>query len=112
MTTASYKVYPAETTDWNPLAQQVIQANADVVILGTQEPDAVAFVKAFQQQHYNPKALIATGGPDQGKDFSDKVGAANTAGHHGPRRLVVERQDRRQRRLRERVHRQVRRGPG
>ena len=80
VTTASYKVYPAETADWNPLAQQVIQANADVVILGTQEPDAVAFIKAFQQQHYNPKALIATGGPDQGKDFSDKVGAANTTG--------------------------------
>jgi len=80
VTTASYKVYPAETADWNPLAQQVIQANADVVILGTQEPDSVAFIKAFQQQHYNPKALIATGGPDQGKDFSDKVGAANTAG--------------------------------
>jgi branched-chain amino acid transport system substrate-binding protein len=80
VTTSSYKVYPAETADWNPLAQQVIQANADVVILGTQEPDAVAFIKAFQQQHYNPKALIATGGPDQGKDFSDKVGAANTTG--------------------------------
>jgi branched-chain amino acid transport system substrate-binding protein len=80
VTTSSYKVYPAETTDWNPLAQQVISANADVVILGTQEPDGVAFIKAFQQQHYNPKAMIETSGPDQGKDFSDKVGAANTAG--------------------------------
>jgi branched-chain amino acid transport system substrate-binding protein len=80
VTTASSKVYPAETTSWNTLAQQVINANADVVVLGTQEPDGVAFIKAFQQQHYNPKALIETGGPDQGKDFSDKVGAANTAG--------------------------------
>src|SRR3989442_2884656 len=78
--TASYKVYPAETTDFSPLALQVIHANADVVILGTQEPDAVAFVKAFQQQHYNPKSLIETTGPDQGKDFADKVGAGNTEG--------------------------------
>jgi branched-chain amino acid transport system substrate-binding protein len=78
--TVSYKVYPAEATDWTPLAQQVIAADADVVILGTQEPDGVAFIKAFQQQHYNPKALIETAGPDQGKDFSDKVGAANTGG--------------------------------
>src|SRR6266481_4766346 len=54
VTTASYKVYPAETTDFTPLALQVVHANADVVILGTQEPDAVAFVKAFQQQHYIP----------------------------------------------------------
>jgi branched-chain amino acid transport system substrate-binding protein len=80
VTTASYKVYPAETTVWTTLAQQVINSQAQVVILGTQEPDSVAYIKAFQQQHYNPKALIATGGPDQGKDFSDKVGAANTAG--------------------------------
>jgi branched-chain amino acid transport system substrate-binding protein len=78
--TLSTKVYPAEATDWTPLAQQVIAANADVVILGTQEPDGVAFIKAFQQQHYNPKALIETAGPDQGADFSGKVGVANTAG--------------------------------
>jgi branched-chain amino acid transport system substrate-binding protein len=78
--TLSYKVYPAEATDWTPLAQQVIAANADVVILGTQEPDGVAFIKAFQQQQYNPKALIETAGPDQGADFSGKVGVANTAG--------------------------------
>jgi branched-chain amino acid transport system substrate-binding protein len=80
ITTKLYKVYPVETTDYTPLAQQVIGAHADVVLLGTQEPDSVAFIKAFQQQHYNPKALIFTGGPDQGKDFSDKVGAANTEG--------------------------------
>jgi branched-chain amino acid transport system substrate-binding protein len=78
--TVSYKVYPAETTDFTPLAQQVISANADVVILGTQEPDAVAFIKAFQQQHYNPKALVETAGPDQGSDFATKVGTANTEG--------------------------------
>jgi branched-chain amino acid transport system substrate-binding protein len=78
--TASYKVYPAETTDFSALALQVIHSKADVAILGTQEPDAVAFVKAFQQQHYNPKSLIETTGPDQGKDFGDKVGARNTEG--------------------------------
>lgn len=78
--TLSYTVYPAETTDWTPPAQQVISANADVVILGTQEADGVAFIKAFQQQQYNPKALIETTGPDQGADFSGKVGVANTAG--------------------------------
>src|SRR6202140_672483 len=64
VTTASYKVYPAETTDWSPLALQVIHANADVVILWTQEPYAVPFAKVFQQQHYNPKSMIETTGPD------------------------------------------------
>ena len=78
--TASYKVYPAETPSWDTLAQQVVNAKADVVILGTQEPDGVAFVKVFQQQHYNPKSIVETTGPDQGKDYADKIGAANTEG--------------------------------
>src|ERR1700694_886281 len=76
ITAASYKVYPAEATSWDSLALTVVNSKADVVILGTQEPDAVAFIKVFQQQHYNPKSLIETTGPDQGKDFADKVGAA------------------------------------
>jgi branched-chain amino acid transport system substrate-binding protein len=80
ITTASYKVYPAETTDFTPLALQVVHSNADVAILGTQEPDAVAFVQTFIQQHYNPKSIIETTGPDQGKDFADKVGGTNTEG--------------------------------
>lgn len=71
-----YKVYPAEATDVTAIAMQMIHANADVVILGTQLSDAVAFIKVFQQQHYNPRSLVETTGPDQGKDFSDKVGAA------------------------------------
>jgi branched-chain amino acid transport system substrate-binding protein len=78
--TVLYKVYPAETTDFGPLAQQVINADADIVVLGTQEPDGIAFIKAFQQQHYNPKALVETAGPDQGSDFSNQVGIANTEG--------------------------------
>jgi len=80
VTTVSYKVYPAETPSWDTLALQVVNSKADVVILGTQEPDAVAFVKVFIQQHYNPKSIIETTGPDQGKDYADKVGAANTEG--------------------------------
>jgi len=77
--TAYYKVYPAETTDFTPLALAVASSKADAVILGTQLPDAVAFAKTFIQQHYNPKTLIETTGPDQGAQFSDKLGA-NTDG--------------------------------
>ena len=110
--TASYKVYPAETTDFTPLAQQVIAANADVVILGTQEPDAVAFIKAFQQQHYNPKALVETAGPDQGSDFANQGGECQYRGRDGAGGMVVEREDAVQRDVRQRIHRQVRRDAG
>jgi branched-chain amino acid transport system substrate-binding protein len=77
--TASYKVYPAEVTDFTALALQVVNSKADVVILGTQVPDAIAFVKTFITQHYNPKTIIETAGPDQGVTFSKPLGA-NTEG--------------------------------
>jgi branched-chain amino acid transport system substrate-binding protein len=77
--TAYYKVYPAETTDFTALALQVASSNADAVILGTQLPDAVAFPKTFIQQHYNPKTIIETTGPDQGSTYSAALGA-NTEG--------------------------------
>lgn len=72
--TAYYKVYPAETTDFTPIALQVASSNADAVVLGTQLPDALAFAKTFIQQHYNPKSIIETTGPDQGSTFSGPLG--------------------------------------
>jgi branched-chain amino acid transport system substrate-binding protein len=80
VTTAYYKVYPAESIDIGPIALGLAQANADVVILGSQLPDGVAFIKTFQQQHYDPKSLIETAGPDQGSQFSDKIGKSATEG--------------------------------
>jgi branched-chain amino acid transport system substrate-binding protein len=79
ITTVSYKVYPAETTDFSSLALQVANSKADAVILGTQIADSLAFAKTFIQQHYNPKTLIETTGPDQGAQFSGPLGA-NTEG--------------------------------
>jgi branched-chain amino acid transport system substrate-binding protein len=79
ITTSYYKVYPAETTDFTPLALAVANSKADAVILGTQLPDALAFAKTFVQQHYNPKTIIETTGPDQGATFSGPLGK-NTEG--------------------------------
>jgi len=78
--TAYYQVYPAETTDYSPMATAMINKHADVVIAGTQTADAEAYVKAFSQQHYNPKAIIFTSGPDTGATFSQAVGVSNTEG--------------------------------
>jgi branched-chain amino acid transport system substrate-binding protein len=62
-------------------ANQAVQANADVVILGTLLPDITTYIKVFKQRHYNPKALIATAGPDLGQDFINAVGGVkNTEG--------------------------------
>ncbi len=77
--TASYQVYPAETTDYNPIADKMIASNAQIVIVGTLLPDVTAFIQRFKQQHFNPQAMIATAGPDQGDQFLKAIGGAASA---------------------------------
>lgn len=77
--TVFYKVYPAETTDYTPIADGIINSKAQVVITGTLLPDISAFIQDFKQQHYNPQAVIATAGPDQGTQFLNAVGGVSSA---------------------------------
>ncbi len=77
--TASYQVYPAETTDFNPIADKLIASKAQVVVVGTFLPDLTAFIQRFKQQHYNPQAMIATNGPDLGDNFLKAIGGAPSA---------------------------------
>jgi branched-chain amino acid transport system substrate-binding protein len=73
-------VFPDETTDFTPIAQKLIQAHADVVVLGTTTSEqATSILLAFKQQHYTPKAIIATAGPDQGATFLGEIGGATEA---------------------------------
>ena len=78
-TTAYQTVYPAETTDFTPIANKIIQSGAQIDILGTMLPDIVSFVQTFKQQHYNPEAVIATAGPDQGDQFIQGIGGQASA---------------------------------
>lgn len=71
--------YPTEdpnyVTKYIPtVAEQVVATNAQVDILGTVLPDVQMYIKIFKQDHYNPRALIATAGPDLGQDFVRAVG--------------------------------------
>ena len=75
------KVFPAEVTDYTAIADAVAAAKAQVVVLGAVDvPTVAAFMQAFEQAHYNPKAFIATAGPDQGAAFVKVVGAKNVSG--------------------------------
>jgi branched-chain amino acid transport system substrate-binding protein len=77
--TVSYQVYPSETTDFTPIAQKMIASKAQIIVTGTLLPDIVAYIQAFKQQHYNPEAIIATAGPDQGSQFTNAIGGAPVA---------------------------------
>ncbi len=75
------KVFPAEVTDFTPIADAVAAAKAQVVVLGSVDvPTVSSFMQAFEQSGYNPKAMIATAGPDQGAAFLKAVGKANADG--------------------------------
>jgi branched-chain amino acid transport system substrate-binding protein len=51
------------------------------VVLGSPDIPAVsAFMKAFEQQHYNPKVFAAASGPDGGQEFLNAVGMGNATG--------------------------------
>ena len=72
-------IYPAETTDYTPIADKIIASGAQVVVVGTLLNDVSAFIQRFKQQHYNPQALIATAGPDQGSAFLNVIGGTQAA---------------------------------
>ncbi len=79
--TALNEVYSAENADPVGPAQKVVNSHADIVLLGTIGlQDCVAHLKTFIQQHYNPKLIIASAGPDQGQAFTQAIGAKNTEG--------------------------------
>ena len=75
------KVFPAEVTDYAPIATSVASTKAQAFLLGSVDvPTVSAFTHVFIQQHYQPKAFIATAGPDQGAQFVKAVGPGNENG--------------------------------
>src|SRR2546425_7717195 len=64
--TALYTVYSAENADPTGPAAKVVAAHADIVLLGTLGlQDNLAYMKTFEQQHYNPRIIASAAGPDQ-----------------------------------------------
>jgi branched-chain amino acid transport system substrate-binding protein len=75
------KVFPAEATDYTAIADAVAATKPQVVVLGSVDvPTVSAFMQAFEQTHFTPKAFVATAGPDQGQAFLSAVGAGNADG--------------------------------
>lgn len=77
--TVSYQVYPAQTTDFTPIADTVVVSGAQLVMFGTQLPDCSAFIGRFKHLHFNPRILVATAGPDQGSAFLQAIGGIASA---------------------------------
>jgi len=74
-------IFPEESSQFRPQADQVAQSGAQLVILGsTDVPTVSTFMTAFEQDHYTPTLFIAAAGPDQGTAFTSAVGTGNADG--------------------------------
>jgi branched-chain amino acid transport system substrate-binding protein len=79
--TSYSRIFPEEVPDYAPNADLVAATGAQLVVLGsTDVPTVASFMKAFEQQHYNPKIFVAAAGPDQGAAFTSAVGVGNANG--------------------------------
>src|SRR6516162_8066344 len=74
------KVFPAENPAYKAGADQVAHLKPDMVVIGSPDvPGVQSVMQAFMQQHFTPKILAASAGPDQGSAFLSAVGGPTNA---------------------------------
>lgn len=74
------EIYPPETTNFQPIANAIAQAQPDLVAQGAVFEDGVNLIKSLIQLGYNPDAMFQTSAPSNGIQFSDAIGIENTEG--------------------------------
>jgi branched-chain amino acid transport system substrate-binding protein len=73
-------VYPANTTNFQPLASAIAGFKPDFVAQGAQFEDGIGAVRSLQQVGFSPKVLFQTNAPGNGKQYSDGIGMGATEG--------------------------------
>jgi branched-chain amino acid transport system substrate-binding protein len=74
------KAYPAETTNFDSIANDIKARNPDLVAHGAVFEDGVGMVRSFVKAGYNPKVLFQVSAPSNGDQYAKGIGAANTEG--------------------------------
>jgi branched-chain amino acid transport system substrate-binding protein len=73
-------VYPADTTNFQTIANTLKNKKPDLIAQGAVFEDGVGLVRSLKQLGYTPKALFQTSAPSNAGQYSDGVGLANTEG--------------------------------
>jgi branched-chain amino acid transport system substrate-binding protein len=74
------RIYPPGDLNYLADAGAVAATGAQLVVLGTVDvPSVSAFIIAFEHQHYVPRILAASSGPDQGAMFLKAIGGSRNA---------------------------------
>lgn len=80
LTTVYSDTYPANTTNFQPIAAQIAAKAPDIVAQGAQFEDGIGAVRAFRQVGFSPKVLFQTNAPGNGNQYSSGVGENATEG--------------------------------
>jgi len=74
------KIFPAENPAYKAGADQMAALKPDMVVIGSPDvPGVQAIMQALMTQHFTPKILAASAGPDQGAAFLSAIGGAKNA---------------------------------
>jgi branched-chain amino acid transport system substrate-binding protein len=74
------EVYPADTTNFQTIANTLKNKKPDLIAQGAVFEDGVGLVRSLKQLGYTPEALFQTSAPSNAGQYSDGVGEANTEG--------------------------------
>lgn len=78
--TVQKSTYPADTNNFDSIANAVKAKNPDVVVHGATFADGVGFVRALKKVGFKPKMFFETSAPSFGDQFSKGVGVDATEG--------------------------------
>ena len=78
--TVQKSTYPAETSNFDSIANAVKAKNPDVVVHGATFADGVGFVRALKKVGFKPKMFFETSAPSFGDQFIKGVGKPATEG--------------------------------
>jgi branched-chain amino acid transport system substrate-binding protein len=74
------KIFPAENPAYKAGADQMAAMKPGMVVIGSPDvPGVQAITQALMTQHFTPKILAASAGPDQGAAFLSAVGGTKNA---------------------------------
>jgi branched-chain amino acid transport system substrate-binding protein len=78
--TVQKSTYPADTSNFDSIANAVKAKNPDVVVHGATFADGVSFVRALKKVGFKPKMFFETSAPSFGDQFIKGVGKDATEG--------------------------------
>lgn len=78
--TVQKSTYPADTSNFDSIANAVKAKNPDAVIHGATFADGVGFVRALKKVGFKPKMLFETSAPSFGDQYLEGVGKESTEG--------------------------------